>query len=79
MNMNLTLTTHDADGYYEEYKAGQKFSVCIDSFVDASGNTVKKSDLVRRKWLDNDFYGAIYSANYNGKDLHMTIGWSEQL
>lgn len=74
-NMNLTLHYTHGDGYYEEYKAGQKFSkYALTPFVDASGNTVKKSDLVRRKWLDNDFYGAIYSANYNGKDLHMTIG-----
>ena len=29
---------------------------------------------MRRKWLDNDFYGGVYSANYRGESLQFTLG-----
>ncbi|MGM9758663.1 MAG: TonB-dependent receptor [Parabacteroides sp.] len=75
-DMALTLHYTDGNGYYEDYKAGAKFaSYKLPNYVDSEGNTVKKTDLVRRKWLDNDFYGAIYSLNYhNESGLQMTFG-----
>jgi len=74
-DMNLTLHYTHGEGYYEDYKSKQKFSKYnLSSYISADGETVKKSDLVRRKWLDNDFYGAIYSANYHAERAQLTIG-----
>ncbi|MFQ9021041.1 MAG: hypothetical protein ACLR6J_06095 [Parabacteroides merdae] len=68
-NMNLTLHYTHGAGYYEDYKGGAKKSRttnCPHS-IDSQGDTIAKTDLVRRKWLENDFYGAIYSANHRGE------------
>lgn len=75
-DMSLTLHYTDGKGYYEDYKAGAKYkSYKLPDYIDNKGNVIKKTDLVRRKWLDNDFYGAVYSANYHdGDKLRMTFG-----
>lgn len=74
-NMNLTLHYTDGRGYYEDYKPQAKFSSYkLPAYIDPEGNTVKKTDLVRRKWLDNDFYGAVYSANFQQKNTMLTLG-----
>jgi iron complex outermembrane receptor protein len=37
--------------------------------------TLKKTDIIRRKWLDNDFYGATYSFDYqSNKKFSANIG-----
>lgn len=42
-----------------------------------------KTDLIRRRWLDNDFYGATWSLNYikNDNRLQMTLGgaWNKYI
>ena len=48
-------------GYYEEYKAGVDFN---DYNIDISNKPNVPSDLVRRRWLDNDFYGQIAAITY---------------
>ena len=74
-NMNLTLHYTDGNGYYEDYKSKAKFSSYkLPEYIDPEGNTVKKTDLVRRKWLDNYFYGAVYSANYQHDNTRLTLG-----
>lgn len=51
-------------GYYEEYKEGQTLAnYAINPFI-IGGITIEESDLVRRRWLDNNFYGLTYSISY---------------
>lgn len=74
-NMNLTLHYTDGEGYYEDYKGKASFeSYKLSPYINEKGETISKSDLVRRKWLENDFYGAIYSANYRAERLQMSFG-----
>ncbi|MBC6110258.1 TonB-dependent receptor [Pedobacter fastidiosus] len=62
-------------GYYEEYKDGETLADYGISPVVIGGVTQTESDLVRRLWLDNDFYGATYSLNYTPKsNLNFTLG-----
>ena len=66
-------------GYYEEYNQG---SVLGLSFMDfglmpyytAAGDTVSYGDVVTRKWLDNDFYGATSSWTYDHGDHRIQLG-----
>jgi iron complex outermembrane recepter protein len=51
-------------GYYEQFKANQKFTDYGMNNPVINGLEVKRTDLVRRKILDNDFYGGIFSLNY---------------
>ena len=74
-NMNLTLHYTHGAGYYEDYKGGAKVKdYKLPLYIDSQGDTIAKTDLVRRKWLENDFYGAIYSANYRGERLQFSAG-----
>jgi len=76
-NMNLTLHYTKGEGYYEDYKEDAKYtSYKLPVYVNPEGNEVKETDLVRRKWLDNDFYGAIYNVNYRADNLSFTFGAS---
>jgi iron complex outermembrane receptor protein len=63
-------------GYYEEYKAGVDF---IDYNIDINNKTNVPSDLVRRRWLDNNFYGQIAAITYqdNLNELTLGGGWSK--
>ncbi len=70
-SMNLTLHYTHGKGYYEDYKASAKFS---SYKLPAYNDSVNQSDLVRRKWLDNDFYGAIYNVAYRSERLQMNLG-----
>jgi iron complex outermembrane recepter protein len=70
-NFNTALHATKGKGYYEEYKAGESLS---DYGLD-TGSVV--SDLIRRKWLSNWFYGITYGANYdNHKKTRLIIGGS---
>jgi iron complex outermembrane receptor protein len=52
-------------GYYEEYKIDQPVTKYGLTPVIVNGLPVKNTDLVRRLWLDNDFYGVTYSLKYH--------------
>lgn len=68
-NLNVALHYTRGDGYYEEYKANkdlQEYGLSTSKF---------KTDLIRRKQMGNDFYGAIASLNYdNHRNLTMNFG-----
>jgi iron complex outermembrane recepter protein len=72
-NTAFYLTT--GKGYYEEYKAGVNFS---DYFIDVTRKMNVPADLVRRRWLDNNFYGQIAALSYVDSLNDVTIGggWS---
>ena len=37
-------------------------------------DTINETDLIRRKWLDNDFYGTVFSYNTNIDNMDLTFG-----
>jgi iron complex outermembrane receptor protein len=61
-------------GYYEEYKADQKYSKYGLPNPVIGGTAVTQTDLVRQRWLDNYFYGQIFSALYKKAADEFTIG-----
>ena len=64
LSANGALYYSHGHGYYEEFKEGESIAnYGIDPFT-IGGNTISESNLVRRRWLDNDFYGLTYSLNY---------------
>ncbi|MES2796631.1 MAG: TonB-dependent receptor [Bacteroidota bacterium] len=69
LNANLHYTK--GKGYYEEFKEGQMLSNY--GFTGANSNV--ETELVRQKWLDNDFYGTTFSLDYNSyKKLSTSMG-----
>jgi iron complex outermembrane receptor protein len=61
-------------GYYENYKGGEAFAdYGLPDFI-VDGTTIEETDLVRQKWLDNYYYGQIFSAQYRANKTALTIG-----
>ena len=71
LNLNTALHYTKGNGYYEEYKRKRTlFEYELDPEM-----TWAKSDLVRQKKMDNDFYGVVASLNYNSREnLQATLG-----
>jgi iron complex outermembrane receptor protein len=62
-------------GYYEEYRTNDPLSSYGVTPVVVGADTIKSTDLVRRLWLNNDFYGVTYAFNYvPQKELNFTLG-----
>ena len=62
-------------GYYEEYRNNDALSDYQITPVTVGGVVISSTDLVRRLWLNNDFYGATYNFNYKPDNkLDLTIG-----
>lgn len=57
-------------GYFEQYREDDTLAdYYLPNFQSNSF-----SDLVRKRWLDNDFYGATFSLNYKTKDTDVLFG-----
>ncbi|MES2544705.1 MAG: TonB-dependent receptor [Bacteroidota bacterium] len=69
-NTNLAFHYTKGKGYYENYKEDADFAEY--GLTPVAGQTT--TDLVRRKWLDNDFYGTTFSANYKNTKLDFIVG-----
>ncbi|WP_312751278.1 TonB-dependent receptor [Epilithonimonas hominis] len=72
----LETTAHytKGKGYYENYKQDAKFSKYnLPNIID-NGIEIKKSDFIRKKWLDNDFYGVISTLYGKLGNLDLNIG-----
>ena len=68
---NLDLNAHYTygRGYYEEFKPA------ADLINYGFANSLRSVDVIRRKWLDNDFYGSTFALNYTGSQkIKFTFG-----
>jgi len=61
-------------GYYEDYKAAQSFKNYNLPNIIYGTDTVTKTDLIRQLWLDNYFYGGIFSLQYQRNKTQFTFG-----
>jgi iron complex outermembrane receptor protein len=74
-SFNGALHYTQGEGYYEEFRVANKLSDYGLNPVVIGGTTVSSTDLIRRRWLDNDFYGVTYAFNYiPQKNLNFTLG-----
>ncbi|AKD58081.1 TonB-dependent receptor [Spirosoma radiotolerans] len=77
---NLSFFYTKGKGYYEEYRTADKFSNYGLPDVVIGDSTIRQTDLIRRLWLDNDFYGGVFSFDYNsfGKlTANIGGGWNQ--
>jgi len=62
-------------GYYEEYKNSASVADYGLKPVVIGGDTLASTDLVRRLWLSNYFYGATYNFTYKPQqNFNLTLG-----
>ena len=67
---NIALHYTLGKGYFEQYREDESFSDYL--LPNFNGNTV--TDLVRKRWLDNDFFGSTFSLNYKTSTTDIIIG-----
>jgi iron complex outermembrane recepter protein len=73
--INTALHYTYGRGYYEEYKDDQSLSKYGIQPAIIGSETISRSNLIRRRWLDNDFYGATYSLIYTPTpEFNFTLG-----
>lgn len=69
-NTNVALHYTKGKGFYENYKEDANYNDYTLTPFDATVQV----DLIRQKWLDNDFYGTTFSVNYKNETLDFIIG-----
>ena len=80
-NFNTAFFYTPGHGYYEQYKADQKLSKYNILPLTAGGTTFTNSDIVRRLWLDNHYFGQIFSFQQKTATHQFTLGggWNKYL
>jgi len=75
INFNLAAHYTRGKGYYEQFRSGDALSDYGLEPVIFTNDTITNSNIIRRRWLDNHFYGGIFGINFtNLKRLNVTLG-----
>jgi iron complex outermembrane recepter protein len=79
--INAALHYTPGKGYYEEFRFDDELAdyglpgvVVDDDDQTADNDTIASTDLIRRRWLDNDFYGFTWSMNYDRDKSNVIVG-----
>ncbi|WP_294247160.1 TonB-dependent receptor [uncultured Chryseobacterium sp.] len=73
-NLETTLHYTKGKGYYENYKQDAKFSrYNLPDFINGS-QALSRTDFIRKKWLDNDFYGLVSTLYGKFENLNLNFG-----
>ena len=76
---NLGLNYTYGRGYFEQYREDdsvETYGNIVSSDIDKNGIDLGTTDLIRRRWLDNNFYVVNASAKYESKKLNLTFSSS---
>lgn len=71
---NLAVHYTRGRGYFEQFREDDTFETYGFEPISVDGNEINTTDLIRRRWLDNDFYGTVFSVNHNSKNLDFILG-----
>ncbi|MFO8147613.1 MAG: TonB-dependent receptor [Gillisia sp.] len=71
---NLGLNYTYGRGFFEQYKEDQRFSTYGFEPIEIGGESIDRTDLIRRRWLDNDFFVINANATYKKNMLEVTSG-----
>lgn len=80
LTFNLNAFLVRGLGYYEQYRAGDDYSKYNLPNLIIGKDTLTSTDFIRRRWLDNYFYGTTFSFDYNSfKKLTASFGggWNQ--
>lgn len=76
LSMNVAGFMTRGKGFYEEYKPMESYEdYGLQPVVSPSGtDTVTSTDLIRQLWLDNYYYGSVFSFGYNKANTALMLG-----
>lgn len=73
-SVNSALHYTKGGGFFEEFRSDDDLADYGLADVVIGGTTILSTDLIRRRWLDNDFYGITYDFNYVVSKVEATLG-----
>ena len=73
-NFNIALHYTHGKGYYEQEKLNENFADYGLENIILSHDTISATDLIRRKWLNNDFGGITYSLKHKLSKIDLILG-----
>jgi iron complex outermembrane receptor protein len=81
--LNVSLHHTKGFGYFEEFKESQDLSFyllndLIQQHYLSTGDSITSANLVRRRWLDNDFIGAVWNVEWKN-DASSPFMWTSTL
>ncbi len=74
LSYNVAAFLTKGAGYYEEYRSAEKYAdYGLPDFNDGT-SAITETDLIRQLWLDNNFYGNIFSIQQKNNKTQFTFG-----
>lgn len=74
LNLSSALHYTRGRGYFEQSKGDEELSDYGLDSIEVGSEKIGASDIIVRRWLDNHFYGATFSLNYQNGPLDLTFG-----
>jgi iron complex outermembrane receptor protein len=71
---NVSLNYTYGRGYFEQYKEDENFEDYGFEPIVNGNSTINTTDLIRRRWLNNNFYAANANVNYKDQKVDITAG-----
>nr|WP_246848980.1 TonB-dependent receptor [Aquimarina sp. U1-2] len=71
---NLGLNYTYGRGFFEQYREDEDFADYGFTPIIIANDTINTTDLIRRRWLDNDFYVINATANYKNNTIDVDFG-----
>jgi iron complex outermembrane receptor protein len=71
---NLSLNYTYGRGYFEQFVEDADLGFHEIGPVEVGNETIENADLIRRRWLDNDYYVVNANVNYTDNKLDFTAG-----
>ena len=65
LTLNAALFYTHGEGFFEEFREGDSFANYSLENIEIGNEVIETTDLIRRRWLDNDYYGMNYSLDFN--------------
>ncbi|UYQ91592.1 TonB-dependent receptor [Chitinophaga horti] len=74
LNFNVALHLTRGKGYYESYYGDDSYTEFGLPNPVVNGTEITETDMVRQLWLDNYFYGGVFSINHSMKKFNWSLG-----
>jgi iron complex outermembrane receptor protein len=71
---NVSLNYTYGRGYFEQFKEDGDLEFHGIGPIEIGGETITNADLIRRRWLDNDFYAINADVQYKEQGFDITSG-----
>jgi iron complex outermembrane recepter protein len=74
LSFNASFHYTKGKGYYEEFREDQTLTDYGLKPFSIGDSLISQTSLIRRKWMSNDFYGAVYSLKYKKERIEAIVG-----